>query len=353
MLDMQQPITQIKGVGPELAKKFGILGIATIADLAYYFPRRYEDYSTVSAITDLTPGPATIKAIIKSAKGRYVRRGMHITEAVATDGNESVRLVWFNQPYRAAAIKTGETYYISGNYELSHNRFAIISPSTELVSNFPVNTARIIPVYRETKGLTSMQIRKLIREILPVVSAHSEYLPDWLVKDEALMSRSEAVRIMHFPESLELLERARQRLGFEEVYALTLASLLNKYELLQDTSLAIPFKTDLAKQFVGHLPFTLTDAQRTVVWHIYQDMAKTQPMNRLVEGDVGSGKTVVATMAALMPITEGYQVAFMAPTELLARQHAETIFTLLNPLGLHDSVALLVGGMTAKEKQAV
>lgn len=353
MLDMQQPITQIKGVGPELAKKFGILGITTLADLAYNFPRRYEDYSNVTTIAELAPGAATIKATIKSAKGRYVRRGMHITEAVATDNTESVRLIWFNQPYRAAALKAGETYYISGNYELSHNRFAIISPSTELVSSFPVSTARIIPVYRETKGLTSNQIRKLVREILPVLSANDEYLPEWLVKDQALISRSQAVKTMHFPESQQALMQARERLGFEEVYALTLASLLNKYELLQDTSLAIPFKTALAKQFVDSLPFTLTDAQRTVVWHIYQDMAKTQPMNRLVEGDVGSGKTVVAAMAALMPITEGYQVAFMAPTELLARQHAETVFKLLNPLGLHDSVALLVGGMSAAEKQAV
>lgn len=353
MLDLQQPITQIKGVGPELAKKFGILGITTIADLAYNFPRRYEDYSAVTSIAAMAPGLVTIKAVIKSAKGRYVRRGMHITEAVATDGEESIRLIWFNQPYRAAAIKAGELYYISGNYELSHNRFAIMSPSIELVSSFPVSTARIIPVYRETKGLTSNQIRKLIREILPLVSEHDEYLPEWLVQDEDIIGRAAAIRTMHFPESQQALEDARKRLGFEEVYALTLASLLNKYELLQDASLAIPFKHDLAKQFVGHLPFTLTDAQRKVVWHIYQDMAKTQPMNRLVEGDVGSGKTVVATMAALMPITEGYQVAFMAPTELLARQHAETIFKLLNPLGLHDTVALLVGGMTTAEKQHV
>jgi ATP-dependent DNA helicase RecG len=156
---------------------------------------------------------------------------------------------------------------------------------------------------------------------------------------------------MHFPKNAEDLEIARRRLGFEEVFELSLASLLNKYELLQDKSLGIPFDEKLAKQFVGHLPFTLTDAQRKVVWQIYQDMQKTQPMNRLVEGDVGSGKTVVATMAALMAIAEGYQVAFMAPTELLARQHAETVFKLLEPLGMHDKVALLVGGMNAKQKE--
>jgi ATP-dependent DNA helicase RecG len=148
------------------------------------------------------------------------------------------------------------------------------------------------------------------------------------------------------------LEQARRRLGFEEVFELTLAALMNKYELLQDTALSIPFSVDLAKQFVGHLPFQLTDAQRRVVWQLYQDMEKTQPMNRLVEGDVGSGKTVVAAMAAVMAMAEGFQAALMAPTELLARQHAETIYKLLTPLGQHDHVVLLVGGMKPAEKTA-
>lgn len=351
MLDVQQPITYVKGVGPELAKKFGMLGIQTIFDLLTYYPRAYQDYSHVTTISDMEPGMATIKAKITQVKGRYVRRSMHITEAVASDGTDSVRLVWFNQPYRAAAIKHDEDYYISGNYELSRSRFAIVSPSTELVTAFPVNTARIIPVYRETKGLTSLQIRKAIGQIFEEVDDAWETLPDWLIEQEDLGPFVQAVKAMHFPESPEALALAKKRLGFEEVYQLTLASLLNKYELLQDQSLAIPFSEQLAKQFVQHLPFTLTDAQRKVVWHIYQDMARTQPMNRLIEGDVGSGKTVVATMAALMPIAEGYQVAMMAPTELLARQHAETVYALLKPLGLEGSVALLVGGMTTAEKQ--
>lgn len=351
MLDVQQPITYVKGVGPELAKKFGMLGIQTIFDLLTYYPRAYQDYSHVTTISDMEPGMATIKAKITQVKGRYVRRSMHITEAVASDGTDSVRLVWFNQPYRAAAIKHDEDYYISGNYELSRSRFAIVSPSTELVTAFPVNTARIIPVYRETKGLTSLQIRKAIGQIFEEVDDAWETLPDWLIEQEDLGPFVQAVKAMHFPESPEALALAKKRLGFEEVYQLTLASLLNKYELLQDQSLAIPFSEQLAKQFVQHLPFTLTDAQRKVVWYIYQDMARTQPMNRLIEGDVGSGKTVVATMAALMPIAEGYQVAMMAPTELLARQHAETVYALLKPLGLEGSVALLVGGMTTAEKQ--
>ncbi len=347
------PITVLKGVGPEMAKKFAILGIQTVADLIEYFPRRYEDYSNVAPIGDLQPGMVTVRATIEQVKGHYVRRGMHITEADAVNGVDKVRLVWFNQPYRANAIKAGEMYFIAGNYGLSRSRFGITNPTIELVGDFPVNTARIVPVYRETKGLTSNQIRKTVREAIDAIERITELLPLWLAKKEKLVARPLAFRTMHFPLSNNDLEKARHRLGFEEVYALTLASLLNKYELLMDAGVSIPFDENLAREFVGHLPFTLTDAQRKAVWQIYTDMQRTQPMNRLVEGDVGSGKTVVATMAALMAMAEGFQVAFMAPTELLARQHADTIYRLMEPLGKHDKVALLVGGMTSAEKNRV
>jgi ATP-dependent DNA helicase RecG len=346
------PLTDIKGIGDAVAKKLAGLGLHTVGDLIDNYPRRYNDFSQVTKIADLQPGAITIEATISQVKGRYVRRGMHITEAVATDGEESVRLVWFNQPYREASIKAGQPYFISGVYELSRSRFAVMNPSMELVSEFPVNTARIVPIYRETKGVTSNQLRKYLREAVPLIRTMPETLPAWLIQNENLLSLSKALEAMHFPADNHQLEQARKRLGFEEVFELSLASLLNKHELMQDTSLSIPFDDQLAKKFVGHLPFTLTDAQRKVVWQIYQDMQKTQPMNRLVEGDVGSGKTVVATMAALMAMAEGFQVALMAPTELLARQHAETVFKLLEPLGMADQVTLLVGGMNTKQKNA-
>lgn len=345
------PITDVKGVGPELAKKLAILGITTIGDLLATFPRRYDDYSVVTPIRHIKPGAVSIEAVIKQVSGRYVRRGLHITEAVASDETDSVRLVWFNQSYRATSIKPGQSYYISGTYELSYQRFAVMNPSIELVSDFPINTARIVPVYRETKGLSSVQIRRLLREIVPLMRNQTETLPAWLIEKETLVSRAEALEAMHFPKDADALAAAKRRLGFEEVFALTLASLLNKYELMIDEALAVPFDEKLAQQFVGHLPFKLTDDQRKVIWQTYQDMQRTQPMNRLVEGDVGSGKTVVAAMAAIMAMAAGYQVALMAPTELLARQHAETIHALFEPLGLHAKVALLVGGMSAAQKK--
>lgn len=351
-MQWDSPVTVIKGVGDELAKKLAILGVHSVGDLIENYPRRYDDFSQISPIKSLHPGVVTVQAEIKQVKGRYVRRGMHITEAIASDDTDSIRLIWFNQPYREKAIKHDQPYFISGTYELSHNRFAVMNPSMELVSDFPVSTARIVPVYRETKGINSNRIRKLVREVVPLIRTLPETLPPWLSKQERMISRAKALEMMHFPANNTDLEIARLRLGFEEVFELSLASLLNKYELLQDVSLAIPFDEKLAKQFVGHLPFKLTDAQRKVVWQIYQDMQKTQPMNRMVEGDVGSGKTVVATMAALMAVAEGYQAALMAPTELLARQHADTVFSLLEPLGIHDKVALLVGGMTTKQKNS-
>jgi ATP-dependent DNA helicase RecG len=348
---IKDPIDSLKGVGPSLASKFAVLGIRTLADLIDYYPRRYDDYSTVTPIVKLKPGAVTIRAVVKQAKGRYVRRGMHVTEAVASDETSSVRMVWFNQPYRAAALKPGAEYFISGNFELNHQRLSIMNPSVELVSDFPTQTARILAVYRETKGLKSNQIRSAVKQVLPVIDGLEETLPQWLVEAGKFMGRAEAIRTMHVPDSAEALEAARRRLGFEEVFVLTLAALRNKYQLNIEQAPQVLFDESVAKDFVSHLPFKLTDAQRKVCWQIFTDMGKTRPMNRLVEGDVGSGKTVVAAMAAVMVLHGGHQVAFMAPTELLARQHADTIYKLMQPLGYESQVGLLVGGLSAVQKR--
>jgi ATP-dependent DNA helicase RecG len=348
---LDSPVMELRGVGEAGAKKFAVLGIKKVADLVDYYPRRYEDYSVVTTISQLRPGPVTIEAVIKQAKGRYVRRGLHVTEAIASDETGSVRLVWFNQPYRADALKAGRQYYISGQYELSHQRFAIMNASVEMVSDFTLSTARILSVYRETKGLTSRQIRAAVQQVLPLIRPLPETLPLWIIEKHKLMGRGEALAALHFPESLAQLQAARQRLGFEEVFRLSLASLLNKQANQREAALAIPFKEKLARDFVKHLPFALTSAQRRTIWQIYLDLQKAQPMNRLVEGDVGSGKTVVATMAALMALAQGWQVAFMAPTELLARQHAETIYKLLTALGYERQVTLLVGSLKPAEKR--
>ena len=350
-MTLSTSITELKGVGDELAKKLALLGVETIGELVENYPRRYVDYSNVVPLEQIRPGVVSIRAKIGQVKGRYVRRGMHITEAIASDETGSVRLVWFNQPYRADSLKHSQQYYISGPYALRRGRFSIANPSVELVSDFPINTARIIPIYREVRGLKSFQIRKLVRSAADIVKDMPEHLPSWLLEQEKLIDYKTAALQMHFPSSAEDLEKAQRRLGFEEVFQLSLAALLNKSELYKDKSIAIPFKEQLAKEFVSKLPFKLTDAQRRAVWKIYQDMAKTQPMNRLLEGDVGSGKTVVATMAALMAMEQGFQAALMAPTEILARQHADTLYKLLTTVGYGGQVGLLIGGLKPKGKQ--
>ena len=349
-MNLESPVTDIKGVGDAVAKKMNVLGIKTVHDLINYYPRRYDDYSEVMLIKSLHPGVVTVEVEVKQVTGRYVRRGLHITEAVVSDETGSTRVIWFNQPYRANGLKKGTRYYMSGEYELSRQRFQLMNPSVEAVSDLPVNTARILAIYRETKGLTSRQIRNALANIRALIEKTEETLPEWLIKDLKLVSRASAIKSLHMPESREDLDAARRRLGFEEVFQLSLASLLNKQENQSEKSLAIPFKESLAKDFVGHLPFSLTGAQRKAVWQIYLDMQEPKPMNRMVEGDVGSGKTVVAAMAAVMAMAQGWQVALMAPTELLARQHAETIYKLLEPLGWADSLGLLVGSLSAKQK---
>ncbi|MBW3568956.1 ATP-dependent DNA helicase RecG [Candidatus Parcubacteria bacterium] len=351
-MELEKNIVSLKGVGETIAKKFKLLDVETVNDLINYFPRRYDDFSSLSPISALKPGQVSIKAKITSAKGRYVRRGMHITEAIASDESGSVRLVWFNQPYRVESLKSHQEYFISGNFELSYQRFAVMNPSVELASDFPLNAARIVPVYRETKGLKSAAIRKIIASARNIIENLEETLPDQIIAENNLLDRSEAIMAMHFPKNMGRMEAAKKRLGFEEIFGLSLASLINKKQASAEKTHVIPFKEDLARQFVARLPFKLTDSQRKVVWQIYQDMQKDEPMNRLVEGDVGSGKTVVATMAALMAADHGYQAAFMAPTELLARQHADTLHSMLKSIGKEHEAILLIGSMKPAQKSA-
>ncbi len=343
-------LSEVKGVGDALAKKLKVLGVETKDDLIWNFPRKYEDYSDITPVKELKPGHVTVKARIKQVKGRYVRRGLHITEAVASDDTDSVRLIWFNQPYRADGIKTGKEYFISGNYELSRGRFAIMNAGAELVSNFQVNTARIIPIYKEAKGLKSAVIRKVMSQLMYDIRLIEEVIPQYIIKEEDLLSRSDALLGLHFPTTVQDISNAKRRLAFEEVFTLVLSALINKKENMKSKALKVPFKEDLARQFVSRLPYKLTDAQRKVVWQIYKDIGNSTPANRLIEGDVGSGKTVVAAMAGMMTLSHGLQVALMAPTEILARQHADNLNGMLKAVGMDDRLVLLLGSMKPSQK---
>ena len=344
-------ITDLKGIGPRAAADFASIGITTVTDLLHYYPRTHQDYSEITPLRLVKPGIVTVKAEITQIKGHYVRRGMHITEATASDDTGSVRLVWFNQPYRQTGIKQGQQYFITGKLELKSQRFALQNPTTELASDMPVHTARIVPIYRETKGVSTVLIRKAMARAMRYASQLPNILPPWIQQKYDLLTYPEALQELHFPSSAERLKYAKYSLGFVEVFELMLASALNKQIVANEIAPPIFCDEQVAKEFVATLPFTLTDAQRKAMWQILKDMERTIPMNRLVEGDVGSGKTVVAAMAGVMALATGFQVALLAPTELLARQHAESISELLKPLKLDGAVGLLVGSLKSSQKK--
>ena len=350
-MELTESLTALKGVGPSVAAQLSGIGIKNIADLLDYFPRAYNDYSEIQTISKIKPGMVTIEAEVKQSTGRYVRRGMHITEAIASDPTGSVRLLWFNQPYRAGAIKPSQKYFITGKLELKAQRFSITNPSMEMASDFPLHTARIVPVYRESKGITSTLLRRVLYQVIKAAHLLPEPLPANIRDKYKLLTYGSAVSELHFPTSREAFAMARRTIGFIEVFELMLASALNKAQNLLEPAPSIDFQEVLAKKFVSSLPFTLTDAQRVAAWQIFKDIELKRPMNRLLEGDVGSGKTVVAGMAGLMAIEAGFQVALMAPTELLARQHADTLTELFDAMGYADQISLLVGSLKPAQKK--
>lgn len=347
-MTLHSPLTTIKGVGPAILQKLHTLGLKTVEDLIYFFPRRYNDFSHVTPIADLTPGAVTVKATVESVTGRHVRRGMHITEAVLADKTAKTRAVWFNQRYRADQLVKGEAYYFSGTYDLQRNRYVLQNPAAEQVKGATVSTARIVPVYPETAGFKSHQIRKVVNELLPLMRMLPETLPAHVVAQESLLNINDTLVNIHFPQTTSLLEQAKARISFEEVLALVTASVFNRQENAALAGFAVAFNKTAADAFIGALPFALTPVQKKAAWEILQDIEKHHPMNRLLQGDVGSGKTAVAAMVAFMLARAGYQTAFMAPTAILAAQHANNLANLLEPLGV--TVALLVGGTKQKAK---
>lgn len=342
-------LESVKGVGDKTAGQLALAGLHTVGDLITFLPRAYEDFSQVVAVADITPGKRTILARCEKIEIKRVRRGMIVTTAVLADKTGKLQAVWFNQPYRAKQLKDGDEFYFAGDFEFSYNRYQLTNPSAEKVSEVPVSTDRIVPIYRSVKGLKSQLVRKLLVELKPLITMLPETLPQTIVVKEKLMPYADALLALHFPNDNTDVERGRERLAFEELFNLLLAAQLNKKANAQLTGWKIPFNQEAVRKFVVELPFQLTDAQRRAAWEIIQDFEKSTPMNRLLQGDVGSGKTVVAGLAARQAASVGVQSAIMAPTEILASQHAETLSKLLQPLGV--SVGLLTGSVKGKSRQ--
>ena len=342
-MNLKSLLEKVKGVGIKTAQQFELAGIKTVGDLIEFLPRKYEDFSNITLITEIKPGKSTIKARCEKISTRPVRRGLRITTATLADKSGKLQAVWFNQPYRETQLKSDEEFYFSGVFEFNYNRYQLTNPSAERVSDMPVQTDRILPIYKAIKGLKSNLVRKILAELRPLIIMLPETLPDYIIKEEKLMSRAQAILTMHFPENISDVEMARERLAFEELFQLLLASQLNRQENSKLLGWHIPFELPVVSDFVNKLPFKLTNAQRISAWQIIQDLENKTPMNRLLQGDVGSGKTVVAGLVACQVAHFGYQTAVMAPTEILANQHAETLSKLLEPLGV--SVGLLTGSV--------
>jgi len=351
-MNLQTSLEKVKGVGAKTAEQFSVAGIETVGDLISFLPRRHEDFTEISKIADIHPGKATIRARCEKVATRPVRRGLRITTAVLVDDTGKLQAVWFNQPYREAQLKTGEEFFFSGEFEFNYNKYQLTNPSAEKVGDIiPVQTERLLPVYRAVKGLKSQVVRKVLNELRPLMSMLPETLPSSVVQSEKLVPRSAAILEMHFPKDQKEIAEARERLAFEELFQLLLASQLNRQENAKLIGWHIPFDQHVVAEFVKQLPFDLTSAQRRAAWDIIQDFERKTPMNCLLQGDVGSGKTVVAGLAARQAAHAGFQSALMAPTEILANQHAETLTKLLMPFGV--SVGLLTGSVKGASRKTL
>ena len=344
-MKLTTPLEQIKGVGPKTAQALAAAGLTTVSDALDFLPRAYDDYSTAVNIADLQPGKVTVKARCESVSTRIVRRGLRITTAVLADKSGKVKAVWFNQPYRETQLKSDAEFIFSGQFGMQYNRYQINNPSVELAKEIAKtaaeNNSGIQPVYKSIKNIRPKTVQDLMKNIRPIMDFLPETLPENIIRRQKLVSRSEAVKFLHAPKTHEEISRGRERLAFEELFEMILAAQFNKQEQTRLTGWKIPFNKSVVKNFVDQLPFPLTNAQRRAAWQILQDLESDHPMNRLLQGDVGSGKTVVAGLVAAEVAKAGFQTAIMAPTEILAQQHAKTLDELLSPFGV--SVALLTG----------
>lgn len=348
---LDSSIENIKGVGPRTLEQFHAAGLETVDDLINFLPRKHEDFTHVVSIADIKPGKSTIKAKAESITTSMVRRGLRITKAVLADQSGKLNAVWFNQPYREKQLKEGGEFFFSGEFEYNYGRYQLTNPSAEIASEMPVQADRLLPVYRSIKGLKSQTVRKVLEELRPLMSVLPETLPKSIVDEQGILTRAESISTIHFPKNIEDITRARERLAFEELFPLLLASQLNKIDNQKLEGFRMPFEQSVVKQFVEALPFALTGAQRKAAWDILQDFESQVPMNRLLQGDVGSGKTVVAGLAMRQAASHRFQSALMAPTEILAKQHADTLEKLLSPFGVR--VALLIGSVKGVQRKAL
>ncbi|HUT22236.1 MAG TPA: ATP-dependent DNA helicase RecG [Candidatus Bipolaricaulota bacterium] len=338
---LDQSIEMLHRVGKGMSKQLEKLGILDLHDLLFHFPFRYDDFTSVRTIADLTPDEnATVKVKIDLIANRRSRRQRKfVTEAVVSDDSGQLNVVWFNQPFLTKTLPVGSEVYLAGKVSDNYHQ-QMISPFYEKVSSFSTMTERLQPVYSLSGSLTQKQFRYWIKQCLPLAKELKEFLPNELMAKNKFLKITEAIENIHFPKSKELMEQAKERLKFDELFLIQLKIQKYREDLAKENSPKVKFLEKATKDFVAKLPFTLTDDQKKAAWEILLDLDKEKPMNRLLEGDVGSGKTIVVGLAILNVALNGFQSALMAPTEILARQHFESLSRFLSP---KVKVALLTG----------
>mgnify|MGYP001407145307 CR=1 FL=1 len=342
MLSINTSLKSIPKINSKYDKVLEKMGLFTVQDLLLYFPFRYDDFSKTVELSENYLGQnVTVEGkIIKAKNVRIFRRRMTITEIIIQDKNNTpMKAVWFNQPFILENLKEGMTIRFSGKLALDKKMFSMTNPAWERASRDATNTARLVPVYSETAGISSKWTRWQMKPLLNFAKDIPDVLPHEIRKKFNLYDIHTAISQLHFPDSREKLIRAQKRMAFQEMFLVQLKSLQVKKQWESNSSIDIKFDEKLVKNFVSKLPFKLTDAQRKASFEILKDLEKSKPMNRLLEGDVGSGKTIVAAISALQTISARYQVAIMTPTEVLARQHFQSFSDIFKNYGIN--IALL------------
>jgi ATP-dependent DNA helicase RecG len=352
-MDISTPIEKIPKIGSFYQKRLKKLGINNLKDLLFHFPHRYEDFSKIVPISQLkiNENYCVKGKILKIENIRTRKRGMFLTQAVVSDETGAIKAIWFNQPYLKNVLRENQLVCLAGKLSLGSGGCYLSNPIYEKIRDLDINpfdkrlthTGRIIPIYPETEGLSSRWLRFVIKPILEKTKDEiTDPLPDSIIKEHQLLPINLALWQIHFPDNLRVAKKAQQRFSFQELFLLELFVLKQRIKRLRTKSISIPINLKVVKKFIDSLPFSLTGAQKKAAWQILKDMEKTRPMSRLLQGDVGSGKTIVATIAALNVAKSFYQVAFMAPTEILAKQHFETVSSVLKNFGVN------IGLLTSK-----
>ena len=351
MAKLSDPITLLRGVGPAKQKLFEALNIFTLGDLICHFPRGYEDRTKLLPLAQLeVDKPACFRAMVMNTpRTNHIRKGLDLTKVQVADHTGRLNLTFFNSKYAAEHLEYGREYIFYGCLSGDYSAYGMTNPIFEDVDSAAVTTRRVMPIYPLTAGLTNAAVLKAVKQALAICDPPEEVLPEALRQRYGILGAGEAYHVIHEPQSMEQAAQARKRMIFEEFFVFSAGLSLMRAARTEKRS--APYQNTDLSPFRNQLPFTLTDAQQRAIAEILSDLKKGVPMNRLVQGDVGSGKTMVAAAAAYCAAINGKQSALMAPTEILAEQHYASLSGLFAPMGI--SVALLTGSMTPKEKRTV